>query len=300
MVSKLFLWLTRGSGARRRWLFRTLFEMIARASREQTAWTFMNYGFADPEGPNTANGLRPEEEAQRVCCRLYEKVSDPVPVSGKDVVEISCGRGGGAAFIARYKEPRTVTGIDIAQSAIGFCRRVHRLPNLRFVQGDAESLPLFDASCDIAINVEASFCYGDFQRFLREIHRVLRPGGYFLYADLRFGEELSGWYESLERSGLEMIENEDISRNVLHALDVDGDRRERELRRIAPWLARRAMGTFGGTRGTRIPQMLASGAMRYHRFVFAKPDGDATAESAIESPQARIPPGRTAADALVP
>ena len=272
MISRIFLWLTHRSGTRRRWLFRTFFEFIARLSGDQVHWTFMNYGFADAVGPNTDIDLTPQEEAQRVCCQLYDEVAGAVAIAGKDVVEVSCGRGGGSAFVARHKDPRTVTGIDIAHSAIGFCRQVHCLDNLRFFQGDAECLPLFDESCDIAINVEASFCYGDFDRFLAEIHRILRPGGYFLFADLRFDDELADWIDCLERSGLQLIEQEDISKHVLHALDIDGDRRERELCRSFPWILRSPLRTFSGTHGSRIPAMLASGDMRYYRFVLTKPE----------------------------
>lgn len=234
MITRIFLGLTHGSGPRRRWLFRTFFEIIARLSSDQEQWTFMNYGFADGGPGLLERQLTLEEETQMVCCRLYEEVARVRPIAARDVVEVSCGRGGGAAFVARHLGPRTMTGIDIANAAIDFCRKVHRSPNLRYLQGDAENLPLFDESCDVVINVEASFCYGDFDRFLSEIHRVLRPGGQFLFADLRFKEELAEWFAALERSGLELAEREDISGNVLHALDIDGDRRERELRRGAP------------------------------------------------------------------
>lgn len=272
MISRIFLGLTHGSGARRRWLFRTFFEFVARLSRDQEQWTFMNYGFADGTEGEGFRDLTPEEKAQGVCCRLYHEVARAGPITGKDVVEVSCGRGGGSAYIARHLNPRTVTGIDIANTAIDFCRRVHHLGNLRFLQGDAESLPLFDESCDAVINVEASFCYGDFKKFLSEINRVLRPGGVFLFADLRFEEELAAWFAALEGSGLHAVERQDISENVLSALDLDGDRRERELRRSAPWILRGPLRTFSGTPGSRIPVLLASGVLRYYRFVLVKPD----------------------------
>jgi SAM-dependent methyltransferase len=280
MITRIFLGLTHGSGARRRWLFRTFFEFIAYLSGDQEQWTFMNYGFAGGADGDRLCELTPVEEAQRVCCRLYDEVARAQPIAGRDVVEVSCGRGGGSAYVARHMKPRTMTGIDIANGAIGFCRKVHRSGNLRFLQGDAEFLPLFDESCDVAINVEASFCYGDFEHFLSEIHRVLRPGGHFLFADLRFEEELAEWFAALEGSGLDLVEREEISENVLDALYLDGDRRERELRRNAPWILRGPLRTFSGTRGSRIPVMLASGALRYYRFVLVKPGPGAGATRA--------------------
>lgn len=288
MLSKLFLLLTRGSGERRRWLFRTFFEFIARLSKNQDSWTFMNYGFADSTKPSSVHDLTPEEEAQWVCCQLYDAVAGDTAISGKDVVEVSCGRGGGSAFVARHKNPRTVTGIDVAHTAIDFCRRVHFLDNLRFLQGDAECLPLFDTSFDVAINVEASFCYGNFDRFLAEIYRVLRPGGYFLFADLRFEGEIEEWLACLDQSGFELLQSHDISKQVLQALTVDGDRREQELRVNAPWILQGPLRTFSGTPGSRFPTMLANGQIRYYRFVLRKPDEEKQSER--DMPSARHAP----------
>ena len=53
------------------------------------------------------------------------------------------------------------------------------------MQGDAQNLPFPDESFDAVINVEASHIYPNFERFLGEVARVLRPGGHFLYADFR-------------------------------------------------------------------------------------------------------------------
>src|SRR5437879_948108 len=71
-------------------------------------------------------------------------------------------------------------------------RRVHKLPGLRFIQGDAEALPVFDRSCDVVVNVEAASLYEDPARFFAEVERVLRPGGMFLFADLCFPHEVAG------------------------------------------------------------------------------------------------------------
>ena len=49
------------------------------------------------------------------------------------------------------------------------------------MQGDAQDLPFPDESFDAVINVEASHIYPNFERFLGEVARVLRPGGHFLY-----------------------------------------------------------------------------------------------------------------------
>ena len=62
--------------------------------------------------------------------------------------------------------------------------------NLSFKVGDSENIPLEKSSVDIVINVESSHCYGSFSGFLKEVSRVLRPGGRFLFCDFRPSEEI--------------------------------------------------------------------------------------------------------------
>lgn len=270
MLTRLFFELVNHSPRGRRIAFRSLFEHLARRTFHVSSWTQMNYGYAgDGANPHTV-ALAPEDEQERFCHQLYLKTVDGLDLRDREVVEVSCGRGGGASFVHRYLRPRTLTGVDIAQSAVEFCRRVHRRPGLRFVQGDAEELPLFDESADAIINVEASFCYGDMSRFLAEVRRVLRPGGVFLYADLRHTEELPGLDAALAKSDLEIRQRTDITRNVVRALELDGMRRMAGVTTLAPRFMRHAMKAFAGAPGSRIPTLLATGRMRYQAFVLQK------------------------------
>jgi SAM-dependent methyltransferase len=299
MLTNIFLSLTGRSPKIRRVAFSMLFEYVARRSRDFSAWTHMNYGYADGPGHGHTIALDPKEEAERYCHQLYHHVVVGIDLTGKDVVEVSCGRGGGSAFVHRYHCPRTLTGIDIAHAAVGFCRRVHHSRGLRFVQGDAEDLPVFDDSVDAVINVEASFCYGEIERFFAEVRRVLRPGGYFLYADLRLAEELDDLMAALHRSGLDMLAREDITAGVIRALDLDAERRESDTRANSPWFLRHAMGTFAGAPGTRIPTLLGQGRMRYFRILLRKPDHPippaASAVRSVSDRRSAMPrPGRPA------
>ena len=107
---------------------------------------------------------------------------------GKEVLEVSCGHGGGASWITRTMQPAKYTGLDLNPAGIRFCQQRHKVDGLSFVQGDAQKLPFPDNSLDAVINVEASHCYPDFPGFLVEVARVLRPGGHFLYTDFRFSD----------------------------------------------------------------------------------------------------------------
>jgi SAM-dependent methyltransferase len=271
VLTKCFFLVVNGSPQGRRLVFRWLFEYLARSHRHSVTWTQMNYGYADGLGDGRTIVLDAEDEPERYCHQLYHRVVNGHDLVAKDVVEVSCGRGGGAAFVHRYFNPRTVTGIDIAHAAVDFCRQVHRAPGLRFIQGDAEDLPLVDESADALINVEASFCYGNINRFFAEVRRVLRPGGYFLYSDLRHVNEIEGWNEALRGSGFDVLATEDITENVARALRLDWERRAEVTQMNVPSIFRHAMQTFAGAPGTRIPSFLGVGKMRYFSFVLRKP-----------------------------
>jgi SAM-dependent methyltransferase len=253
-------------------LFRWFFELLARRSRHADGWTMMNYGYAT-SGDGVGTGFLPLHEAdepERYCIQLYHHVASGASLAGKDVLEVSSGRGGGASYVCRYLGPKTMTAVDIAPSAVAFCRRTHRHPGLRFIQGDAEDLPLFDASVDVVLNVEASFCYGRIDRFLQEVRRVLRPGGHLLFADLRLVEEIDSLMAALRRSGLEQVRSEDITANVARALQLDGPRRAMGAARLGPFPSRAAMRLFVGAPGTRVPTLLQNGRMQYRCFALRK------------------------------
>ena len=56
---------------------------------------------------------------------------------------------------------------------------------MTFQQGDAENLPFDAEQFDVVLNVESSHTYPQMEKFLSEAHRVVQPGGHFLFADIR-------------------------------------------------------------------------------------------------------------------
>lgn len=232
----------------------------------------MNYGYAELDGGRTGTTLDPADEPERYCAQLYQRVTTGIDLAGKDVLEVSCGRGGGASFICRYLKPRTMTALDNAPSVIDFCLRTHRIPGLRFLVGEAEHLPIPDESVDAVINVEASFCYRHIGQFLSEVRRVLRPTGCFLYADLRFAHEIDEWVAAIRRGGFTVELVEDITPNVARALALDSRRRVAANRLLIHWLLRGTLRTFIGAEGTRYPTLLQNGKLRYVRFILRRTD----------------------------
>jgi arsenite methyltransferase len=106
---------------------------------------------------------------------------------GQQVVDVACGTGATALLLAREYAAETV-GVDLGAGTIERARREARALDLadraRFVHGDAEALPLPDATFDVALS-ECSLCvFPDKQRAVSEMARMLRPGGTIAIADV--------------------------------------------------------------------------------------------------------------------
>lgn len=228
--------------------WRALYEVLA-ARVQRPEWAFMNYGYAPPPGAE-ALALSPADEPDRLCIQLYDHVLRDTDLRGLDVLEVGCGRGGGSSFIARYREPRTTTGLDLSAKSIALCRRQRRAGGLSFVQGDALAMPFPDSSFDVVVNVESSHCYDSMDDFLAEVHRVLRPGGTFLFADLRPAPEMEALRRRLGEGPLELVELTDITEQVRAALERDDDRRRALMEAWIPRPFHRAFEPFAGFRGT--------------------------------------------------
>jgi SAM-dependent methyltransferase len=96
---------------------------------------------------------------------------------GDTVVDVGCGPGASSEQLARETGCSTV-GVDLAVP------ERHPHPLERFVQGDAEALPLEDESMDGAL-CECAFCtFPDKAAAARELARVLRPGARAAIADV--------------------------------------------------------------------------------------------------------------------
>lgn len=96
---------------------------------------------------------------------------------GLRVLDIACGEGYGSFALAR--EAATVVGVDISEDAIRHAREEYgqRAANLEFVVGSAANIPLGDASVDLVVSFETIEHHDQHEAMIREIRRVLRPGG---------------------------------------------------------------------------------------------------------------------------
>jgi SAM-dependent methyltransferase len=267
----------RGSlpGLRKR-AWRVLYRLMARRWSDPD-WRFMNYGYLPPPAAGAEPGapafeLRAEDEPDRPFIGLYHHAVEGLPMAGARVLEIGSGRGGGAAYLARTFEPAAVVGIDYAAPAVALARRLNPgLDNLRFEQGDAEALPFADASFDIVLNVESSHCYADVPAFVAEVERVLRPGGWFSWMDMRSATAVAETERQLARPGWTCERRMLLSPGVLAALDSADARKVARIQKVP--FGRRFMLEFAGTKGSLLYGALTSGRVVYLSRRFRKAGG---------------------------
>lgn len=127
-------------------------------------------GYLSPGGP---------EEVDRILAGLE--------LAGKDVLDLGCGSGGITLHIAQRYAPEHVTGFDVELPVIQQARRraarAGSTDRISFVQAAPHPLPFDDACFDVVFSKDALVHAPDKDAVFREIHRVLRPGGFFAASD---------------------------------------------------------------------------------------------------------------------
>ncbi len=107
------------------------------------------------------------------------------PVS---VLDVGCGTGKLLRRATTYWPEAQLIGVDPANGMIEMAKRL--TPNATFSTGMAEALPLQDASVELALSTSSFHHWQDQAAGIREIARVLRPGGYFILVDASFPDWL--------------------------------------------------------------------------------------------------------------
>ena len=134
---------------------------------------------------------RPEGFLGRVMLRFMNFGHAPLTNWGLSLVEIhdgwtmlDIGCGGGATLkrLLKRRKGAQVYGIDISEESVAKARKVNAevLDRQVFVtQGSAEKLPYEDNKFDLVTAVETVYFWPDLPNCLKEVRRVVKPGGRF-------------------------------------------------------------------------------------------------------------------------
>ena len=98
-----------------------------------------------------------------------------------DVLDVGCGGGRTVSKLAAAASEGTVHGIDYSSESVAAAKRLNRhlIDSGRVVIQEASvlALPFPDNSFDLVTGVETHFWWQDLSAGMREVYRVLKPGG---------------------------------------------------------------------------------------------------------------------------
>ena len=230
--------------------------------------TFLNYGYWPPEGETLA--LHSEDEPNRPAIQLYHHVASGADIGGKQVLEVSCGHGGGASFIKRYHQPKTYTAIDQNPKAIAYNRKAHSELGIDFRVGDAQALEFPENHFDVILNIEASHCYPRQDAFFNSAYRVLKNDGAFLYADFRPPAVTHQLDEDLSAAGFKIKSKIDITPHVVRALKRTSERYRALAHQFSPKLFHPIMEAFAAVEGSSIYNSFVNRERIYYSYCLVK------------------------------
>ena len=110
-------------------------------------------------------------------------------VKGKVALDIASGSGYGTKILA--ETAANVYGVDVNEDAVKYAKKTYQAPNVEYRVGDGVKIPLDDNSVDVVVTFETIEHIENYQQFVKEIKRVLKPDGLALIStpnDLEFAE----------------------------------------------------------------------------------------------------------------
>ena len=264
-LHKLFIFLVGLSPRLRVVLIQWLYDKLAKNNKFQQR-VFLNYGYQD----GSTFPLAQKDEPNRYFIQLYQRTVRDIDLQDKDIVEVGCGQGAGGAFLLEYKKPRSYIGIDLSDKAIEICQRNSAFANGTWLQGRADALPVADNSIDVVVNIESSHCYPSMEQFLGEVWRVLRPKGYMAFADLRHCSQVDELDNAIKKSGLSVIQSNDITPQVLDSLNRVSDRRKAHIHATYSKIWRQALRDVSAVQGSATYNKFINGQQIYLCYLLQK------------------------------
>lgn len=127
----------------------------------------------------TSERVNPEVHDGHYFVHLQRYIFAKKFTAGKGMVlDAGCGNGYGTALLA--EDAGQVVGVDYDTEAIDYCKQHFSRPNLRFLLADCRSLPFDTENFDTVVSLEVFEHIVEWEQFLAEVRRVLRPGGAFM------------------------------------------------------------------------------------------------------------------------
>lgn len=131
-------------------------------------------------------------------------------VQNKRVLDIACGEGYGSNLLAA--SAHFVNGVDIDQATITHASQKYKKENLSFTQGSVEKIPFEVHTFDVVVSFETLEHTTEHISMLKEIKRVLKPGGLLLIStpDKKSYSDIPGYKNPFHKKELHQAELEKL------------------------------------------------------------------------------------------
>ncbi|CAF0971108.1 unnamed protein product [Adineta steineri] len=245
------------------------YEKISRIYTNVNELQFMNWGYADLD-------KHIDDNTGYYSKKLYQQVLANVTLTDRNVLEVGCGRGAGAAWCVRTYAPRSYIGMDPSRDAINLCEQFYSTtPELSFMIADRKTYLSFqNESIDVVLSIETTNIFDKIialKDFVEEIARVLTPNGYFLWCGLCNLDGSSVLIDYLTTNHAFIIkEKVNITANALHALDIQSNSRTDFIDRYIQPADQEYYRILAGLPGTQLYDNMQQGRVEYWRIVFQK------------------------------
>lgn len=130
----------------------------------------------------------PDEEIATASHRTVEQLAAQLdlPRHGARILDLGSGYGGAARYLAS-EFGADVTALNLSEVENERHRSLNEAAGLtdriEVLEGSFESVPAPDARFDVVWSQDAILHSGDRSQVLREVHRLLKPGGQFIFTD---------------------------------------------------------------------------------------------------------------------
>ncbi|MCG6154845.1 class I SAM-dependent methyltransferase [Rubinisphaera margarita] len=152
----------------------------------------------------------------------YHLVEPLIPDRGA-VLDIACGTGYGTETLASFGAQ--VAGVDIDPRTIDLCRETIKRPECQFLVGSGTEIPCSDESFDTVVSFQTIEHIKDHEGFVRELRRVLLPGGTCVITTpnrlLRLQPGQRPWNRFHVRE-YDAVQLEELLRRVFSSVDIQG------------------------------------------------------------------------------
>ncbi|CAF4058690.1 unnamed protein product, partial [Adineta steineri] len=245
------------------------YEQISNVYTNVNKLQFMNWGYADLDE-------HIDDNTGYYSKKLYQQVLANVTLTDQNVLEVGCGRGAGAAWCVRTYIPRSYVGIDFSRNVIDLCEQCYStIPRLSFMIADLTThLPFQNKSMDVVLSIGTANIFDEIvavKQFADEVVRILTPNGYFLWCGLCNVDSSHVLIDYLTANNAFIIkEKANITRNVLHALDIQSNSRADFIERYIQPTDHEYCRLFAGLPGTQLYDNMQQGRAEYWRVVFCK------------------------------